>query len=243
MTTSVTNKSADGSLATGGAADRESVNAVAHRPQLAVNYQRLLSIGQTLFQARNCRLCPRHVASQRTVHPAGSPDAGLMVILDKPYAADERANAPAVEFRRGQADLAELLTTASIAPRRAWTAYLCMCRGGDNPVLPEQAMACRRWLRPQVTIIRPAVILAVGEVVAQSVLRSTESLVQLRGGSLRVAGAVVVATWSLEQVRDSVQRQIEFQADLDRVCRFLLAAGRLQDLDYDPTWPERLQQR
>jgi DNA polymerase len=77
--------------------------------------------------------------------------------------------------------------------------YICntlKCRppGNRNP-LPDELAACNGFLRKQLDIVAPKVLLAVGKFAAQTLLQSEEPIGRLRGQVHTYEGRPVVVTY------------------------------------------------
>ena len=61
--------------------------------------------------------------------------------------------------------------------------------------LPNEVLACQPFLRRQVELVRPRVILALGRFAAQTILNSTASISALRGTVHQYHGIPVIVTY------------------------------------------------
>lgn len=116
---------------------------------------------------RRCGLCERR---NNVVPGEGNPRAGLMFIGEGPGQEEDRQGRPFV------GPSGELLTRMihAIGLERS-EVYICnvvKCRppGNRNPE-PEEAAACLGYLRAQFALVRPRVVVLLGKVACQYVLR------------------------------------------------------------------------
>jgi DNA polymerase len=96
------------------------------------------------------------------------------------------------------------------------------CRPPDNrnPEADEVA-ACLPYLRRQVELLRPEVIVCLGRIAAQNLLGSTESTGALRGRTLDYLGIPVVVTWHPAYLLRDPSHKRETWDDIKRVNRLL----------------------
>jgi uracil-DNA glycosylase family 4 len=132
-----------------------------------------------------CTACGLCKTRSRTVFGVGQRDAQWMVIGEAPGAEEDLRGEPFV----GQAGklLDAILSAAGLgraASGRAgvYIANVVKCRppGNRNPE-PEEAARCEPYLRRQIELLRPRVILLLGRVAAQAVLGTDASIAALRG--------------------------------------------------------------
>ncbi|WP_092997782.1 uracil-DNA glycosylase [Thiohalomonas denitrificans] len=117
-----------------------------------------------------CEQCPQLVASRtRTVFGVGSHKAGLMVLGESPGADDDRRGEP---FAGISGKLLDKMLRAAGFPRSAvYLATAVKCRPPDDrDPEPGEFSACVGYLRRQIELVNPAVILAVGQSAARSLL-------------------------------------------------------------------------
>lgn len=82
-------------------------------------------------------------------------------------------------------------------PRQGvFIANVLKCRppGNRNP-LPEEIAQCEPYLRRQVALVRPKIILAMGRFAVQSLLQTSEPIGRLRGRVHRYEGVPVIVTY------------------------------------------------
>jgi DNA polymerase len=149
---------------------------------------------QTVAACTACGLCK---ARTNTVFGVGSHESEWMLIGEAPGAEEDLRGEPFV----GQAGrlLDSILAAAGLgraASGRAavYIANVVKCRppGNRNPE-PAESAQCEPFLRRQIELLRPRVILVMGRVAAQAILGTDASIAALRGHAHRidVAGAPV----------------------------------------------------
>lgn len=142
-----------------------------------------------------CTQCRLHSGRTQVVFADGSPTGRLMVIGEAPGANEDRTGLPFV----GQAGKLLDLMLASVDLARKRDVYICnviKCRppGNRNPQ-PDEIDQCAPYLRRQIELVCPEVILTVGSFAAQWLTGSKSSLGRLRGKVYRYQGVPVVVTY------------------------------------------------
>jgi len=135
---------------------------------------------EALRQAvEGCRACGLCDSRSRTVFGVGDEQASLMIVGEAPGAEEDRQGIPFVG-RAGEL-LTNMLRAIGLAREQVYIANILKCRppGNRNPTV-EEAAACAPWLRRQIELVSPQVILAVGGVAAHNLLATDESVGRLR---------------------------------------------------------------
>ena len=129
----------------------------------------------------SCRRCGLAAGRRHVVVSRGNPQAALMVIGEGPGAQEDASGQPFVG-RAGQL-LDQML--ASVGIDSNCDAYICnvvKCRPPENrKPTPEEMAACRPWLRRQIALVNPALILLAGATAMEGVLGVKGGITRLRG--------------------------------------------------------------
>ncbi|AGA92032.1 uracil-DNA glycosylase, family 4 [Thioflavicoccus mobilis 8321] len=137
-----------------------------------------------------CRACTLCETRTQTVFGVGSPHADLMLIGEAPGADEDRAGEPFVG-RAGQL-LNRMLQAIGLEREQVFIANILKCRPpGNRDPRSEEAAYCEPFLLRQIALLSPKVILALGRVSAQGLLRTDASIGRLRGRWHRFADAGV----------------------------------------------------
>lgn len=131
-------------------------------------------------EVASCQRCPLHETRTQTVFGVGHPKARLMIIGEAPGADEDRQGEPFVG-RAGQL-LNEMLRAIDLDRQTVYIANILKCRPPNNrDPKPEEAAACVGYLYRQIAYIQPKLILALGRVAAQRLLKTDTTLGKLRG--------------------------------------------------------------
>jgi DNA polymerase len=122
------------------------------------------------------------------VFGVGNRNAEWLIIGEAPGADEDRQGEPFVG-RAGQL-LDEMLYAAGYSRDQVYIANILKCRppGNRNP-LPEEVASCQDYLWQQIRMIRPKIILAVGGIAANSLLKTDARVGDLRGKVHRLGEA------------------------------------------------------
>lgn len=127
-----------------------------------------------------CTACPLHQTRTQTVFGVGDKNAGWMVIGEAPGEQEDLQGEPFV----GRAGLLlnEMLRAIGLAREEVFIANILKCRPPKNrDPQPDEAAACEGHLQQQLALVRPKIILAVGRIAAQNLLKTAVPVGRLRG--------------------------------------------------------------
>lgn len=127
-----------------------------------------------------CTQCELHQTRTQTVFGVGNPQADWLVIGEAPGADEDRQGEPFVG-RAGQL-LSSMLLAMGLQREQVFIANILKCRPPNNrEPKQEEVLACESYLRQQIELIKPKIILAVGRIAAQSLLKVDTPIGKMRG--------------------------------------------------------------
>jgi uracil-DNA glycosylase len=158
-----------------------------------------------------CRLCERRTNS---VFGVGDRDADWMLIGEAPGENEDKLGEPFV----GQAGklLDSMLHAVALSREdNVFIANVIKCRppGNRNPELDEVAR-CEPYLKRQVELVKPKLIVALGRFAAQSLLKTEASIASLRGRVHDYQGVPVIVTYHPAYLLRSLPDKAKAWADL-----------------------------
>jgi uracil-DNA glycosylase family 4 len=131
-------------------------------------------------RVRTCTLCGLHRTRTQTVFGVGKRDARLFVIGEAPGADEDRQGEPFVG-RAGQL-LNAMLRAIGLPRSEVFIANILKCRPPNNrDPEPGEAGSCTPYLKRQIELVQPQVLLAVGRISAQWLLQTDAPIGRLRG--------------------------------------------------------------
>lgn len=185
-------------------------------------------LGWEALEARvsGCTRCPLHAGRTRTVFGVGNRNADWLVIGEAPGAEEDRQGEPFVG-RAGKL-LDAMLAALGYVRDQVYIANVVKCRPPENrDPRPDEAASCAPYLDRQIELLGPKVILAVGRVAAQRLLRADTPVGRLRGRVYRYGPAEIplVVTWHPAYLL----RRPEAKADAWRDLVLAAGAARRDD--------------
>ena len=133
-------------------------------------------------QVEICNSCELHKSRTNTVFGIGNKNADWLVVGEAPGADEDLKGEPFVG-RAGQL-LNSMLLSMGLQRKDVFIANILKCRPPKNrDPKPEEVKACERYLRQQIELINPKIILALGRIASQNLLKSTTPIGKMRGNS------------------------------------------------------------
>ena len=146
-------------------------------------------------EIKGCLKCPLGKTRKNFVFGVGNPDARVLFIGEAP-GADEDAQGLAFVGRAGQ------LLTKIIASTKTWKredvfiGNVLKCRPPNNrPPQPDEVERCLPYLKKQIAIIRPVLIMAMGASAAQALLSTKMAVGKLRNQWHDFEGTPLLVTY------------------------------------------------
>ena len=131
-------------------------------------------------QVAVCQNCDLHKTRTQTVFGVGNPNADWLIIGEAPGADEDKQGEPFVG-RAGKL-LNAMLLAIGLQREQVFIANILKCRPPNNrDPKPEEVFACESYLRQQIGLIKPKVILAVGRIAAQNLLKVDTPIGKMRG--------------------------------------------------------------
>ncbi len=153
------------------------------------------AIRQLNDQVQDCRRCQLRAGCSRVVFGEGSLNGGLMVIGEGPGQDEDRLGRPFVG-RAGQL-LDKILESGGFSRRdQVYVGNIVKCRPPGNRVpLPEERTACMPYLKEQIAIVDPKIIILLGATALQGLIDPKAKIGASRGKWLQWEGRWVMPTY------------------------------------------------
>ena len=175
-------------------------------------------------QVRMCTACELHQSRTQTVFGVGNRDADWLFVGEGPGFEEDRQGEPFVG-RAGKL-LDKMLAAIGFDRSQVYIANTVKCRPPDNRnPRPEELAACNHYLRSQIDLIGPKLIVALGAVAANTLLETQVAVGRLRGKVHRygVAEIPLIVTYHPAYLLRSPQQKKASWEDLQLAQR--VAAG------------------
>ncbi|HDP98562.1 MAG TPA: uracil-DNA glycosylase [bacterium] len=146
------------------------------------------------YEIRHCRRCELYKTRSQVVIGAGNPDSKILLIGEAPGFNEDKQGKPFV----GEAGnlLDKILKSIHLRREDIYLTNVLKCRPPENrDPEPHEQKACLNFLMDQLELIQPRFILLLGRVAAQALLKTDQSLVQLRQKIHRIGNARAVVTY------------------------------------------------
>src|SRR5580698_4526480 len=127
-----------------------------------------------------CTRCSLSATRTQTVFGVGNLQADWLIVGEAPGAEEDRQGEPFVG-RAGQL-LNAMLRAIGLEREQVFIANVLKCRPpGNRDPAPLEAAQCLPYLERQIALLKPRIMLAVGRISAQNLLKTDVSLGRLRG--------------------------------------------------------------
>ncbi len=165
----------------GGLATPGAETATATAPAAALDWTALEAA------VRGCTRCGLSQSRTQTVFGVGDRTAQWMVIGEAPGGDEDREGEPFVG-RAGQL-LTSMLKAMGLGREQVFIANILKCRPpGNRDPDPEEVAHCMPYLQQQIELVNPRLILCVGRIAAQNLLKTDTPIGKLRGQLHRLPG-------------------------------------------------------
>jgi DNA polymerase len=140
--------------------------------------ERLRILDET--QVRGCRKCTLCEGRTRTVFGQGNPSARLVFVGEGPGFEEDKQGLAFVG-PAGQM-LTKMIVAMGLAREEVYICNVVKCRPpGNRTPTADEILACNPYLREQLEIIAPEMIVALGAPASKTLLHSTDAIGKLRG--------------------------------------------------------------
>jgi uracil-DNA glycosylase family 4 len=180
-------------------------------PQPAIELLEWDALAGAVAACRACKLCE---GRNNTVFGVGDTRPDWLIVGEAPGENEDLQGEPFV----GQAGklLDNMLKALGLdRGNKVYIANVLKCRppGNRNPQ-PEEVAQCEPFLRRQVQLLQPKIILAVGRFAVQSLLGTTDAIGKLRGRAHQYCGVPVVVTYHPAYLLRNLPDKAKAWADL-----------------------------
>lgn len=176
-------------------------------------YENLNEINEEVKKCTKCSLCQKRT---NTVFGVGNENADIMFIGEGPGADEDREGEPFV----GKAGklMNQAFQGLGISREKIYIANIVKCRppNNRNPE-KEEANACLDYLRNQVILIKPKIIVLLGSVALKNILGENYGITASRGKWIDKKGILYMPTFHPAALLRDDSKKIDFWNDLELV--------------------------
>jgi uracil-DNA glycosylase family 4 len=152
------------------------------------------SLEEAAREASTCTKCRLAEGRTQVVYGVGSPDADLLFIGEGPGFHEDKQGEP---FVGAAGQLLNRMLAEIELPRES--VYICnvvKCRPpGNRDPLPDEIEACTPYLREQIELIDPVVVVTLGNWATRFILDKQISISRVRGQRFPWSGRTVIPTF------------------------------------------------
>ncbi len=161
----------------------------------------------------SCQACPLCETRHNVVFGEGARDAEVMFIGEGPGEQEDLSGRPFVG--RGGKFLDEMLAMIDLDRSKIFIGNMVKCRppGNRDPLAEEQA-ACIGYLRNQVALLRPKIIVCLGRIAAMKLIKEDFKITKEHGQWFEKAGVQMTALFHPAALLRDPRKRPETFADL-----------------------------
>jgi len=165
---------------------------------------------------KNCQKCKLCNGRNNIVFGVGNKNADIMFIGEGPGADEDRLGEPFVG-KAGQL-MNKAFAGIGIKREEVYIANIVKCRPPQNRV-PEkdEALACMDYLRNQVKLVNPKIIVLLGSTALKNILGEDHSITRERGNWIKSGDILYMPTWHPAALLRDETKKIQFWKDLKLV--------------------------
>ena len=172
---------------------------------------------KSIAECKKCRLCTNRT---NIVLGEGNINAKIMFIGEGPGADEDKQGVPFVG-KAGQL-MNKAFQALGINREEIYIANIVKCRPPSNRVPEEdEAQACLNYLRNQVVLIKPEIIVLLGSTALKTILGKEYGITAVRGKWMEKNGIKYMPTWHPAALLRDENKKIEFWQDLKELKNYL----------------------
>lgn len=155
----------------------------------------------------NCRKCRLHLKRKSVVFGEGNPCSKIMFIGEGPGEEEDNTGRPFVG-KAGQL-LTKMIEAIGLKREEVYIANIVKCRPPNNRVpFDDEANICLPYLRKQVAIIRPKIIVCLGATAARYIIDKNIRITKDRGSWVRKGDFLIMPTYHPSAIlRDPLKKK------------------------------------
>ena len=164
----------------------------------------------------NCTRCPLWEGRTKIVHSEGNVNADLVFVGEAPGANEDASGRPFVG-RAGQL-LDKIIEAIGFKREDVFIGNINRCRppGNRTPTLPE-AQTCKPFLLREIGVVRPKIIVVLGNTACQNLLETKVGISKIRGEFQDYFGVKVMPTFHPAYLLRDPSKKREVWEDMKKV--------------------------
>lgn len=171
-------------------------------------------------RCKSCEKCPLYKTKTNTVFGCGNKSAELMFVGEAPGEQEDLRGIPFVGAA-GQL-LDKYLAAVGIERGEVYIANILKCRPPHNrDPLPEEGDACIGFLREQVKLIRPKIIVCLGRISAMRLIKPDFKITREHGEIIRKGAFAMTAVYHPAALLRDPSKKEDMYRDMKKIKAFL----------------------
>ena len=167
-------------------------------------------------RCESCQGCPLGKTRKNLVFGVGNSEADLMFVGEAPGQAEDEQGIPFVGAAGKLLD--RYLYAVDIPRESVYIANILKCRPPQNrDPLPEEEDACIGYLREQVRLIQPKIIVCLGRISAMRLIRPDYRITREHGQFIRKGGVLMTAVYHPAALLRDASKKEDMLADMERI--------------------------
>lgn len=167
-----------------------------------------------------CHACPLWQTRTQTVFGVGNPRADLMFIGEAPGGEEDKTGIPFVGAAGKLLD--RYLYAVDIPRESVYIANILKCRPPHNrDPLPAEEEACMGYLREQVKLIDPLLIVCLGRIAAMRLIRSDFRITRDHGIFVKRGKFTITAVYHPAALLRDPSKKEDMLSDMERIKQTL----------------------
>ena len=164
------------------------------KKQPSKNSSNRIKLNAYLDSIRNCMECSLGKSRNKIVLGMGNPDADIVFVGEAPGKEEDLQGLPFIG-RSGKL-LDKMLNSINLSREKVYILNVLKCRPPENrDPLPSEIEICEQYLKKQLEIISPKLVVSLGRISAMTLLKTKESLKNLREKKLSYEGIDFLVTY------------------------------------------------
>ena len=167
-----------------------------------------------------CTRCPLWEGRTNIVHSTGNMQADLMFVGEAPGADEDIQGFPFVG-RAGQL-LTKIIEAIGISRDEVFIGNINRCRPPRNrQPTPVESETCKPYLMREIAVVRPKVVVVLGNTATQNLLNTKVGITKLRGNFQDYFGVKVMPTFHPAYLLRDPHKKREVWEDMKKVREYL----------------------
>ena len=178
-------------------------------------YEKMEELEDAIRNCSRCKLCKNRT---NIVFGIGNENANIMFIGEGPGVDEDKQGIPFVG-KAGQL-MNKAFDALGINREDVYIANIVKCRPPNNrDPEPDEIQGCMNYLRNQVIIVKPKIIVLLGRIALQNILGKEYKITASRGIWVEKKGILYMPTWHPAALLRDETKKIDFINDLKEVIK------------------------